>query len=142
MSTILQKTWSLLSGAPAGTTRPLKKLSKRELIELEAEIGGKLFGPIPEGHRREFFCLDEQTWVWHEEWLDDKNHRVITSTRYELHDTGILKAQDGKVYKFLEGEELRTLTLAIRLYYEAVARGIYHRDPDTGAVIASAPDTI
>lgn len=138
MSDLLQKTLSLLTGSPADKKRSLKKLSERQLIELEAEIGGALFGPIPAGHRREFFCLDEHTWVWHEEWIDTNNQRKVTSTRYEIHDNGILKAQDGKVYKFIDGEELRNLTLAIRLYYEAVSRGIYRRDPETGKPLTDA----
>ena len=132
MSDLLKKTLSLLTGSPVGSSSPLKKLSERELIELEAEIGGTLFGPIPAGHHREFFCLDEHTWVWHEEWIDVDNQRQVSSTRYEIHDNGVLKAQDGKVYKFIEGDELRNLTLAVRLYYEAVARGVYKRDPMTG----------
>lgn len=138
MSELLKKTLSLLIGEPAGSKRPLKKLTERELIELEAEIGGKLFGPIPAGHRREFFCLDDHTWIWHEEWIDENRRRQVSSTRYEIHDNGILKAKDGKVYKFIEGAELRNLTLAIRLYYEAVARGIYRRDPQTGRRIADS----
>lgn len=143
MSSLLQKTLSLLVGTPVNQKRPLKKLSERELIELEAEIGGALFGPIPAGHHREFFCLDEHTWVWHEEWIDDNKQRQVTSTRYEIHANGVLKAQDGKVYKFIDGEELRNLTLAVRLYYEAVARGIYRRDPITGQPLPdSAPATI
>ena len=138
MSDLLKKALSLLTGEPVDSKRPLKKLTERELIELEAEIGGTLFGPIPAGHRREFFCLDEHTWVWHEEWIDENKQRQITSTRYEIHDNGILKAQDGKVYKFIEGAELRNLVLAIRLYYEAVARGIYKRDPITGQPLSGA----
>lgn len=138
MSDVLKKALSLLTGAPVESKRPLKKLTERELIELEAEIGGKLFGPIPAGHRREFFCLDEHTWVWHEEWVDENRQRRVTSTRYEIHDNGILKAQDGKVYKFIEGDELRNLVLAIRLYYEAVARGVYKRDPFTGQPLSGA----
>ena len=138
MSVLLKKTLSLLTGTPAESSRPLKKLTERELIELEAEIGGKLFGPIPAGHRREFFCLDEHTWVWHEEWIDENRQRQVASTRYEIHDNGILKAQDGKVYKFIEGTELRNLVLAIRLYYESVARGIYKRDPLTGQPLDGA----
>jgi len=138
MSDLFKKALTLLTGSPADTTRPLKKLTERELIELEAEIGGKLFGPIPAGHRREFFCLDEHTWVWHEEWVDENKQRQVTSTRYEIHDNGILKAQDGKVYKFIEGAELRNLVLAIRLYYEAVARGIYGRDPISGRPLNGA----
>lgn len=136
---VLKKALTLLTGTPARDVRPLKKLSERELIELEAEIGGSLFGPVPDGHRREFFCLDEHTWVWHEEWVDADKRRHVTSTRYEIHTNGVLKAQDGKVYKFIEGEELRNLTLAVRLYYEAVARGIYRRDPITGQPIREVP---
>lgn len=136
---LLKKTLSLLTGSPVDAGRHIKKLSRRELIELEAEIGGALFGPIPDGHRREFFCLDEHTWVWHEEWVDENKQRQVVSTRYEIHGNGILKAQDSKVYKFIEGEELRNLVLAIRLYYEAVARGIYKRDPITGQPISEAP---
>jgi hypothetical protein len=136
---VLKKALTLLTGTPARDTRPLKKLSERELIELEAEIGGSLFGPVPDGHRREFFCLDEHTWVWHEEWVDADKRRHVTSTRYEIHTNGVLKAQDGKVYKFIEGEELRNLTLAVRLYYEAVSRGIYRRDPITGQPIREVP---
>ena len=44
---------------PKKQTRPLKKLTERELLQLESEIGSKLFGDVPTGHRREFFCLDE-----------------------------------------------------------------------------------
>ena len=43
----------------------------RNLIRHEAKIGGILFGLVPEGGRREFFCLDARTWVWHEEWIDE-----------------------------------------------------------------------
>ena len=136
---VLQKALALLTGAPAQDTRPFKKMTERELIELEAEIGGTLFGPVPSGHRREFFCLDEHTWIWHEEWVDDNKQRHVTSTRYEIHAGGVLKAQDGKVYKFIEGEELRNLALAVRLYYEAVARGIYRRDPVTGQLLTEVP---
>jgi len=142
MSELLKKTLTLLTGSPANSKRPLRKLTARELIELEAEIGGQLFGPIPAGHRREFFCLDEHTWIWHEEGTDVNGQRRVTSTRYEIHDNGILKAQDGKVYKFLEGAELRNLTLAIRLYYEAVARGIYKRDPITGHPLSGTTATM
>jgi hypothetical protein len=136
MSDLLKKTLALLTGDIQSRKKVFKTLSERELIELEAEIGGKLFGPIPAGHKREFFCLDENTWIWHEEWKDNKGQRQISSTRYEVHENGVLKAQDGKVYKFIEGEELENLTLAARLYYEAIARGIYKRDPDTGQPIS------
>lgn len=137
---LISKAMELITGTPAKNRRPLNKLTERQLIELESEIGSKLFGPIPAGHRRDFFCLDEHTWVWHEEWVDTASgQRRSSTTRYEIHDTGVLKAQDGINYRFLEGEELNNLTLAIRLYYEQVMRGIYKRDPYTGQTLTDVP---
>ena len=112
--------------------RVLKKLTERELLTLESEVGAKLFGPIPKGHRREFFCLDERTWIWHEEWLDEK-HKLTTSTvRYEINEHGVLKVQEGARYTYIDGEELQNFGIAIRMYYEQVAREVYSRDPSTG----------
>lgn len=134
---ILQKTLSLITGSPASSSRPLKKMTERQLIELESEIGGQLFGVIPAGHRRDFFCLDENTWVWHEEWIDEETGKRRTSTtRYEVHENGILKAQDGVNYRFIEGQELIHLGVAVRLYYEQVMRGLYQRDPYTGQALS------
>lgn len=139
MSDVFKKALSLLTGAPAKETlrvpknRPFKKLTERELLSLESQIGASLFGPIPKGHRREFFCLDKDTWIWHEEWKDEKGVPKATTTRYELHDNGILKVQEGAKYKYIEGEELQNLRVAIRMYYEQVARKVYKRDPQTGA---------
>ena len=88
----------------------------RDLIRREAAIGGRLFGEIPRGGRREFFCLDEHTWVWHEEWKDMKgNHHAIT-TRYDVRPNGIFKAQDGQPYQPLSREEVSRLCKAVYLY--------------------------
>lgn len=133
----IQKTLSLITGAPLKSSRPLRKLTERQLIEWESEIGRDLFGPIPADHRREFFCLDEHTWVWHEEWIDvDTGQRRSTTTRYEIQPNGILKAQDGLNYRYIEGRELENFGLAVRLYYERVAREIYKVDPYTGKNLA------
>lgn len=136
---MLQKAVKLLTGDETSVDwlkmpkkRPLKKLTERELIKLESEVGSTLFGVIPNGHRREFFCLDERTWIWHEEWLDAK-HKLATSTvRYEISDRGVLKVQEGARYAYLDGEELQNFGVAIRMYYEQVARQVYKRDPATG----------
>lgn len=114
------------------TFRPLKKLTERELIQLESEIGGKLFGPIPTGHRREFFNLDKNTWIWYEEYNDTKGKNHSVTTRYEVQEGGILKAQDGAKYTYLEGEELQNFGVVVQIYYEQVMRGVYKRDPKTG----------
>lgn len=137
---LIQKALELLTGSPGQNSRPLRKLTERQLIELESEIGRELFGPIPADHQRDFFCLDAHTWVWHEEWTDvDTGQKRFTTTRYEVHQNGILKAQDGTTYKFIEGQELRNLALAVRLYYEQTMRQIYKRDPYTGQVLRDAP---
>jgi len=139
MATIIQKALKLLVGDDVSTDwlkmpkkRALKTLTERELITLESEIGAKLFGPVLSGHRREFFCLDEHTWIWHEEWLDAGKKLITSTVRYEVSDHGVLKVQEGARYSYLEGEELQNFGIAIRMYYEQVVRQVYHRDPATG----------
>lgn len=125
---------SLLTGSPAemGVSRSKHVASERELVEQEAVIGGRLFGEIPAGHRREFFMLDNDTWVWHEETVDSNSQRHVKSTRYELHQNGILMAQGGSTYRFIEGKELRGLAVTVQLYYEAIAEELYRLNPETG----------
>lgn len=96
----------------------------RNLIRHEARIGGKLFGEVPEGRRREFFCLDEHTWVWHEEWKDTNGKQQTRTTRYDVRPNGILKAQNG-YYKALTPEEARRLRDAICMYKERVEAELY-----------------
>jgi len=92
----------------------------RELIRAEAKIGGKLFGPIPQGHRREFFCLDEHTWIWYEEWVDSNNQRQSKTTRYDVRPNGVIKIQDGQPSQYVELEEARNLYHAVGLYNQRV----------------------
>lgn len=141
MADLLKKTFELLVGsddiAMPKLSLPKKKSTKnkptkRQLIQMESEIGGTLFGDVPKGHRREFFNLDADTWIWYEEWNDRLGKRRTTTTRYEIHDNGILKAQEGAKYNFIEGEELENFVLSTRIYYDRIAREIYNCDPQTG----------
>lgn len=140
MGSVLKKVLTLLVGddlgfdlrLPSIRRRALKTLTERELLTLESEVGSKLFGPVAPGRRREFFCLDEQTWIWHEEWIDESKKLQISTVRYEINEHGVLKVQEGARYSYLEGEELQNFGVAIRMYYEQVAREVYHRDPATG----------
>lgn len=97
----------------------------RELIRREAKVGGELFGPVPEGIRREFFCLDEHTWVWHEEWTDAQGKRRAITTRYDVRPSGILKAQDGQPYRYVTTEEGRRLCRAVLMYNQLVQYQLY-----------------
>jgi hypothetical protein len=96
----------------------------REAISEEAKIGGSLFGPVPEGGRREFFCLDEHTWVWHEEWTDGNSMRHARTTRYDVRPQGILKAQDGQPYQPLSRDETQHLLYAAYRYNQLVDAGV------------------
>ncbi len=116
----------------SASLRPLKPLTKRELLQLESEIGRKLFGTIPAGHTREFFNLDENTWIWHEDFMGPDGKKQASTIRYELQGDKILKVQEGARYSYLEGQELDNLLLAIQMYYEQVMRDVYKRDPRTG----------
>lgn len=138
MDRMIKKTLKLFSGSDdVRFSRRFKgRPTLRQLIQRESEIGGKLFGPVPKGHHRQFFNLDENTWVWYEEWKDGKGKQQSTTTRYEIHESGILKIQDKTPYYFLDGSELKNFMTAIRLYYEQVSTEVYYRDPVTGNPIA------
>lgn len=146
---LFKKAISLLTGTPAAPSnpysaklfrlpknRPFKKLTERELITLESQIGVTIFGEVPKGRRREFFCLDEMTWIWHESWRD-KAGQHQTTIRYEIHEKGVLKVLGGARYDFLEGDELKHLVAAVQMYYERVTRQVYRRDPRTGQKLAN-----
>lgn len=147
MSDLLKKAYELLVGddtvampsfsMPKGPKRPLNKLTERELIQLESEIGSTLFGEILAGHERKFFNLDEKTWIWYEEWPDRLGKQLSTTTRYEVQDMGVLKVQEGARYNFLGDGELENFYMATQLYYERVMREIYKYDPQTGLPLAS-----
>ena len=97
----------------------------RSLLRREAKIGGEIFGPVAKGGKREFFCLDEHTWIWHEEWLDATGVRRIKTTRYDIRPTGILKAQDGQTFHRVDHEEAERLLQAAKLYEQRIKNELY-----------------
>jgi hypothetical protein len=97
----------------------------RDLIRREAKIGSGLFQAPTRGGRREFFCLDDRTWVWHEEWLDQTGQRHVVTTRYDVRPNGILKAQDGQGYRYIDASEAKNLYAAICLYNQRISTELY-----------------
>ncbi len=97
----------------------------RKLMRQEAEIGGQIFGPVRPGGRREFFCLDKHTWVWHEEWDDEKGVRQVKTTRYDVRADQIIKSQDGN-YTHVTKQEALNLREAARIYRERTSAEIYN----------------
>lgn len=114
----------LLKGMTAQHEAERRAELHRNLIRHEARIGGKVFGPVPKNVRREFFCLDERTWVWHEEWTDAHGQARVQTTRYDVRPNGILKAQNGKYQRVTPDEALR-LYNAARIYRDSVKREMY-----------------
>ena len=95
------------------------------LIRREARIGGQLFGATPDGGRREFFCLDENTWIWHEEWTDKSGQRQSVTTRYDVRPNGVLKTQNGQTYQYIDQAEATNLVKAAKKYYARIFSEIY-----------------
>lgn len=96
----------------------------RKLLRHEAKIGGEVFGPVRAGGRREFFCLDERTWVWHEEWIDQNGQHQYATTRYDVRPNGIVKSQNGQ-YKTVSIQEAQNLLNAAKLYRQRVNDELY-----------------
>lgn len=119
-----------LSRAERKTTR----ISTRELIQQESDVSRGIFGNLPSNvARREFFNLDPDTWIWHEEIRDSFGSKKEMTTRYELKPRGVLKVQPGPHYSYLDGQELINFYNAVNSYYECVSKEMYKVDPQTGA---------
>lgn len=99
---------------------------RQGLLRHEARVGGTVFGVVPEGRKRDFFCLDEHTWIWHEEWTDSSGKYRIVSTRYDVRPNGILKSQNGSHYQEIGQEEAYRLRDAVLLYRDLVKREVYN----------------
>lgn len=97
----------------------------QDLMRREADLARDIFGPIPKGGRRDFFCLDKNTWVWYEEWIDESGRRKQLTTRYLVRPREILKSQNGGAYYRLSIEEAKNFAKATRAYRDKVATSLY-----------------
>lgn len=93
---------------------------ERDLIRRESEIGRTVFGPVPYGVRRDFFCLDVNTWIWHEEKEGTK-----TITRYKIQQNEIIKSVNNGQYERLSLEEVRRFVTATKTYTARINRDLY-----------------
>ena len=137
---MLHKLLSVISGKPGNSgaaptsnfqmSTHRRAVHERDLIRREAKIGATLFGSIPAGHNREFFCFDRSTWIWSEQWYDEtsKSHKSM-NVRYEFQPRGVLKIVDNIPRGYVEGKELAYLLEAIYNYHERVTTEIYGLQP-------------
>jgi hypothetical protein len=84
-----------------------------------------VFGAVPAGHRREFFCHTPTEWFWHEEWTDEYGMAKRQTVQYLVSGGQVLKKQAGQMNKALLGAELLNFTRAARKYLREVKREIY-----------------
>ena len=95
---------------------------ERDLIKRESKIGRTVFGPVPKGVKREFFCLSKHTWVWHEQ----KNKKT-TIHRYKVKENEILKSINNAHYERVSLEEARRFSQAVTLYNQRVHDELYNK---------------
>lgn len=98
---------------------------EQDLIRRETAVAKDIFGALPAGHRREFFCLDESTWIWYEEWIDDSGTRRQVTTRYLIRPNEVLKSQNGGEYYRLTTAEFKNFKAAAERYYETIKMHLY-----------------
>ena len=107
------------------TPRYSNRISPLELLDLESSYGRTLFGPVPEGHRREFFEHRKNVWIWYEGWRDTSGEMRELTIRYEVRPAGVYKKIAGRGYEKIEGAELANFRRAARGYLELVKTNLY-----------------
>ena len=102
------------------------RLTYEDLLNAESEIGRTIFGPVPEGHQREFFKNKDNVWIWYEKWIDSAGTPQDVTIRYEIRSNGVYKKLADKDYQKIEGAELNNFVSAARSYYRLVKEKLYN----------------
>lgn len=102
-----------------------RRPSRAELINAESKLGSTIFGPVPEGHRREFFHDRENVWIWHEDWTDYEQHARQLTVRYEVRPSGVYKKISAGKYVQLKGAELENFRQATKVYLHVIKQKLY-----------------
>lgn len=99
--------------------------SHSDLINAESRLGSTIFGPIPAGHRREFFHDRQGVWIWHEDWQDATSGERQLTVRYEVRKSGVYKKISAGNYFKLEGGELENFRRAAHAYLKVIKAYLY-----------------
>ncbi len=110
---------------PVKTPKEMPKLTYDDLINAEAELGRTIFGPVPEGHQREFFEARQNVWIWHESYLDTSGAIKEITVRYEVRPAGVYKKSNVSKYKKITGDELDNFRMATKAYLNLVKTKLY-----------------
>ncbi len=98
----------------------------RSLIERESRVGSSIFGSVPFGSKREFFCLDEKTWVWREKHNTKDGKVKVINTRYVIYQDRIDKIQNSEPSE-ISLDEIENLLHAMQVYTDRVAKKVYRK---------------
>lgn len=101
------------------------KLSYDDLINVESSLGRTIFGPIPDGHRREFFLSRKNVWIWYESFVNNIGEMEEMTVRYEVRPTGVYKRAGAGKYAKIEGQELDNFRHAAKEYLNLVKTNLY-----------------
>lgn len=116
------------AAAPAYAPKPLRRtafMTRGDLINAESRLGSTIFGPIPAGHRREFFHDQENIWIWFESWRDETDHPRQLTVRYEVRPSGVYKKISAGSYFKLTGDELENFRRATHAYLHIIKKYLY-----------------
>ncbi len=113
----------LMSGLKPRSTSPSAQLTRR-LIRREAELGGSLFNSGNPNEQSEFFCLDKNTWVWHQVAIVG-GQKQTTTTHYRIKPGAVTKSVNGGQYTALDKHESTRLLAAIEAYERQVVARMY-----------------
>lgn len=100
------------------------KLTEADLINAESKLGATLFGPIPTGHRREFFRYRHNVWIYHESWTAGGKKMESTIT-YKVKENGVFKCPLGGEYTKISGAELENFKKATSEYLKLIKNRLY-----------------
>lgn len=96
-----------------------------ELINLESTLGAEIFGKIPEDTRRDFFIIDHNSWIWHEEKTEKHKQIFQQTTRYDIYEDRVIKILPGPKYVELKARELENFYRATLAYRQTILARVY-----------------
>lgn len=88
----------------------------RVILKHEAKLGAAIFKKAGNKGEREFYCLNETTWVWRQD---------AEIVFYKVNPTSIYKSNDGRSYRLAGRKEAKRLYAAARAYRHVVKTQVY-----------------
>ena len=107
-------------------SRYSNRLNYNDLLNLESSYAKTMFGPVPTGHRREFFKERENVWIWYEGWTNSAGNLQEMTIRYEVRPAGVFKRVGGEKYQKLSGVELDNFRNVAKNYLKLMKTKLYY----------------